>query len=138
MTLLAFLSSTCLTCREFWDAFREPSMRAPHDARVVAVTRGAEAESPATVRQLASPYVHTIMSTAAWEAYRVPGAPYFVLIDGPSERVVGEGTAPTWERVDALMHQALDDATERPTIDEELRRAGIEPGHPSLYPDRDE
>lgn len=136
-TLLAFLSSTCLTCREFWDAFREPTLRTPAGARVVAVTRGVEAESPSALQRLASPYVHTVMSTEAWQAYAVPGAPYFVLVDGPTGAVIGEGTASTWERVDALLQQAQADARDRSTVDEELRRAGIEPGDPSLYPDRD-
>jgi hypothetical protein len=136
-TLLAFLSSTCLTCRGFWDAFHDPELRAPANARLVAVTRGTEAESPATVRQLASPLVHTVMSSAAWQSYRVPGAPYFVLVDGPSGTVIGEGTATTWERVDALMQQALADSRERPSVDDDLRRAGIEPGDPSLYPEHE-
>jgi len=136
-TLLAFLSSTCLTCREFWDAFRQPDLQAPAGARVVAVTRGVEAESPSAVRPLVSPYVHTVMSTEAWQAYEVPGAPYFVLVDGPTGAVIGEGTASTWERVGALLQQAQADARDRLTIDQELRRAGIEPGDPSLYPDQD-
>jgi hypothetical protein len=134
-TLLAFLSSTCLTCREFWNAFDDPDLDAPQNARVVVVTRGVEAESPPAVRKLASPLVHTVMSTDAWQQYRVPGAPYFVLVDGPGGAIVGEGTATTWARVQALMEQALADSRDRPSVDEQLRRAGVEPGDPSLYPE---
>jgi hypothetical protein len=134
-TLLAFLSSSCLTCREFWNAFADPALSVPGGARVIAVTRGVDAESPATVRKLASPHVHTVMSTQAWHDYHVPGAPYFVLVDGPRRAVIGEGTATSWERVQALIEQATADAHEQRNIDRDLRAAGIEPGDPSLYPE---
>jgi hypothetical protein len=134
-TLLAFLSSTCLTCRDFWTAFADPGLVAPSDARVVAVTRSAEAESPDAVRKLAPPRVHTVMSTEAWQQYNVPGAPYFVLVDGPSGTVIGEGTATSWERVQNLMAQAVVDGNEARTVDRELRAAGIEAGDPRLYPE---
>ncbi|MEY2432761.1 MAG: hypothetical protein QOC92_2486 [Acidimicrobiaceae bacterium] len=134
-TLLAFLSSTCLTCRDFWTAFADPSLVAPSDARIVAVTRSVEAESPDAVRRLAPARVHTVMSTDAWRQYNVPGAPYFVLVDGPSGTVIGEGTATSWERVQNLMTQAVIDSKETRTVDAELRAAGIEPGDPRLYPE---
>ena len=136
-TLLAFLSSTCLTCREFWSAFSDPGLAVPSDARVIVVTRGVDGESPASVRKLQSPLVHTVMSTEAWQDYKVPGAPYFILVDGPRGAVVGEGTAATWERVQNLMTQATVDDKEGRTVDSDLRAAGIEPGDPSLYPDRE-
>jgi len=136
-TLLAFLSSTCLTCREFWNAFGDPGLAVPSDARVIVVTRGVDGESPASVRKLQSPLVHTVMSTEAWQDYKVPGAPYFILVDGPRGAVVGEGTAATWERVQNLMTQATVDDKEGRTVDSDLRAAGIEPGDPSLYPDRE-
>ncbi|MEY2460747.1 MAG: hypothetical protein QOG30_2577 [Acidimicrobiaceae bacterium] len=135
-TLLAFLSSTCLTCRDFWEAFSDPSLVVPNDARVIVVTRGVEAESPGAVRKLASPLVHTVMSTDAWQAYNVPGAPYFILVDGPRGAVIGEGTATNWERVQNLIGQAVVDNSEQRTVDRELRTAGIEPGDPSLYPEQ--
>jgi hypothetical protein len=135
-TLLAFLSSTCLTCRDFWTAFGDPSLVVPNDARVIVVTRGVEAESPGAVRKLASPLVHTVMSTEAWNDYNVPGAPYFILVDGPRGAVVGEGTAATWERVQGLVGRAAVDDDERRSVDRDLRAAGIEPGDPSLYPDQ--
>ncbi len=119
------------------DAFNDPDLVVPSDARVIVVTRGTDGESPGSVRKLQSPLVHTIMSTEAWHDYHVPGAPYFILVDGPGGVVVGEGTAATWERVQNLMSQATVDHTERRTVDDDLRAAGIEPGDPSLYPDRE-
>ena len=55
------------------------------------------------------------MSTEAWHDYNVPGAPYFILVDGPRGAVVGEGTATTWERVQNLIGQAVVDDNERHT-----------------------
>ncbi|MEY2450632.1 MAG: hypothetical protein QOD92_206 [Acidimicrobiaceae bacterium] len=136
-SLLAFLSSNCLTCRDFWSAFSDPSLVVPNDARVIVVTRGVEAESPDAVRKLASPLVHTVMSTETWHDYKVPGAPYFILVDGPRGEVVGEGTATTWERVQNLMAQAGADDREQRSVDRDLRAAGIEPGDSSLYPERE-
>ena len=44
-TLLAFLSSGCLTCREFWETFADPSLDVPGGARLVVVTMSPEDES---------------------------------------------------------------------------------------------
>lgn len=138
-TLLAFLSSTCLTCRGFWQAFADADLEVPAGARLVAVTKGAEAESPSTLKKLAPPHVTTVMTSEAWERYGVPVAPYFVLVDGQRRQVVGEGAATTWEQVRHLLDQSLADegehrlARER-RVDAELRSAGIEPGDPSLHP----
>jgi hypothetical protein len=140
-TLLAFLSSTCLTCRGFWDAFADRRLSVPGEARLLVVTKGSEAESPSALRKLAPRGVHTVLSSAAWADYRIPVAPYFVLVDGPTGDVVGEGAAATWEQVRDLMAQSEADGRpqDRPgRVDSELKAAGIEPGHPSLYPDRGE
>ena len=39
------------------------------------------------------------MTSEAWDDYGVPVSPYFVLVDGPSGRVVGEGAGTSWEQV---------------------------------------
>ena len=85
-TLLAFLSSGCLTCRTFWDAFRDPdALRLPDDVRIVVVTNDVDAESPSTLRELAAADLPVVMSSEAWDTYAVPGSPYFVLVDGASD-----------------------------------------------------
>jgi hypothetical protein len=152
-TLLVFLSSGCLTCQDFWQAFAHPGdlgLRA--DVRPVIVVKGAGQESLARVQDLAPSHVPVVATDDAWQAYGIPVAPYFVLVDGTNERVLGEGAAGTWEQVRNLLNQALDDLAaaeaapwqrgRRPAavrLDEiaeaELRRAGITPGHPSLYGD---
>jgi hypothetical protein len=136
-TLLAFLSSSCLTCQTFWETFaRERELGLPADVRLVVVTQDAAEESISTIRRLAPPQVPVVMSSAAWADYEVPGSPYFALVDGVTRRIVGEGTGVTWEQVRALLDQAGadadDDATEA-RIDRELLAAGVQPGDASLY-----
>jgi hypothetical protein len=161
-TLVAFLTSGCATCRGFWDTFRAGPPAVPGGARLVAVTRGSEAESPAAVATLAGE-IPVVMSTAAWEHYDVPYAPYFVYISGPAGRVMGEGVAAGWEEVRSLVANAVADGTTRlsepsgagdppadgesfgrprsradrerdAAVDRQLEAAGIRPGDPRLHP----
>lgn len=147
-TLLAFLTTGCATCADFWGAFAE-GVELPVDTRLVVVTQGPEAESPADVAAMAAPHVLTIQSTDAWDDYGVPVAPYFALVDGRRGVVVGEGAAASWGRVRTLLDRALADAgygsgqvrrrdlllgkarTER--VDRDLARAGLAPGDPRLF-----
>ena len=147
-TLVAFLSSGCLNCAAFWEAFAADQLPGLEGIRLVIVTKDHTEESPSRIRDLA-PHSHpVVMSNDAWSDYLVPGSPYFVLVDGPSNRVIGEGSASSWEQLRNLMQQALADDTaphrshrrrarataERDARDEAaLAAAGIEPGDPSLY-----
>jgi hypothetical protein len=154
-TLLAFLSSGCLTCAGFWEAFgRLDTLSLPDGVRLVVVTRGPDEESPSRLMPLAPSGVPVVMTSAAWDSYNVPGSPYFVLVDG-ARGVVGEGAAGEWSQVASLLAQALDDQRRPPTgagplgrnpglaradaerearADAQLMAAGIHPGHPSLHP----
>jgi len=154
-TLLAFLSSGCGSCLDFWDAFRDQGpVEIPGDARLVCVTKDPSEESVAHIQRLAPHDVPTVMSSAAWTAYDVPVAPFFVLVDGPSGEVVGEGAANEWGHVQSLLRNALDDAglldrkgrvkpgarmranadiAREQRADRDLLAAGIRPGDPSLF-----
>lgn len=156
-TLLAFLSSSCITCHTFWDAFRRRDTELPGDVRLVVVTKDAAEESLPQLRELSPPPdVPLVMSSAAWTAYDVPGSPYFVLVDGTEGVVTGEGTGASWSQVRNLLAQATGDdefvdgmrsargrravrATDavdeqEKRVDRELLAAGIRPGDPSLFP----
>lgn len=151
-TLLAFLSTGCGTCGAFWSAFADPtSLELPGaGTRVVVVTRGVDAESPAAVAQLAPSAVTTIMSSEAYDDYAIPGSPYFVMVDGVTSTVVGEGSGTSWPQVRSLLRAAVADTGWAPgssartaradgrareaRADSELLAAGIEPGDSSLYP----
>lgn len=156
-TLLAFLSSSCLTCQRFWTAFAEPhGAPLPEGTRLVVVTKSPADETPAKIADLAPPGVPLVMSSAGWSDYGVPGSPYFVLVRGATGEVVGEGTGLDWGQVANLLAQATDDLTwaggpgagrvdkdaanaEREAqVDRELMSAGIFPGDPSLYPEPDD
>ena len=136
-TLLAFLTSGCATCKNFWDAFRRGDDLPRAVDRLVIVTRSDDEESPAALGNLAPADHRVVMSSRAWDDYGVPVSPYFVLVDGPTGRIAGEGAASTWAQVGSLLGRADADAeleNER-RIDAELRSAGIEPNDPRLYPD---
>jgi hypothetical protein len=151
-TFLAFLSSSCTTCATFWEAFRDrDALRLPDGTRLVVVTKSPDEESVSSIASLAPPGVDLVMSSPAWEQYRVPGSPYFVFVDGPTGRIRGEGTGMSWEQVGNLLAQATGDLTfslgdagarvpkpesdaeREQRIDRELMAAGIFPGDASLY-----
>jgi hypothetical protein len=151
-TLLAFLSSGCLTCGRFWEAFADRrTLHLPPGTRLVVVTKDPAEESPSRLAELAAPGLDVVMSSRAWNAYSVPGSPYFVYVEGRTGRVRGEGTGTTWEQVAGLLAQATGDLTftagptaaRRPKtggdaerearIDRELMAAGIFPGDPTLF-----
>ncbi len=137
-TLLAFLTSGCSTCVGFWETLADP--RLPAGVQTVIVTKGSDRERPAKLRSLAPRGVRVVMSTEAWQAYRVPGAPYFVLVDGGGVR--GEGLATNWQALASLVSDAIEDQRDASSgggaratdIDERFAAAGIGPSHPSLYP----
>lgn len=148
-TLLGFLSSGCTSCAAFWDALQEPSrLELPDGTRVVIVTKGADREVPAEVRSRTTGRVPVVMSTEAWLDYQVPGAPFFVLVDGVTGRKVGQGVASHVGQLAELVRRAEHDRgavdtgrgrgedgpAREAAADEVLRAAGIHPGDPSLYP----
>ncbi len=128
--LLLFLSSGCGTCAVWWDALRAGA-HADRPWRTIVVARGVEEESPSLLQGLAPPDVAVVLSSAAWEAFRVPGSPYAVMVDGTSGRVIGEGVARSWAQLASLVGASVGDLD----TDAALFAAGIGPGHPSLYPE---
>ena len=149
-TLLAFLSSTCLTCQRFWTSMSDPTgVPLPADTRLVIVVKDPAEESPSAVAELAPPNIPLVQSSKAWADYGVPGSPYFVMVAGATGLVQGEGTGLDWDQVMNLLGQAdadasvaagrklpkaQSDAEREARVDRELRAAGIHPGDPSLYP----
>lgn len=140
--LAAFLSSGCTTCKAFWSSF-DRELDLPHpDIRPVIVTKDATEESISDLRTLAPRDVPMVLSSDTWDAFRVPGTPYFQLIDTTNGAVLGEGSAANWSRLLEMIRRSLgDDASDlrRSTrerlidSDEELRRAGIAPGDETLF-----
>src|SRR5205823_5831710 len=102
-TLLAFLTSGCSSCAEFWGSLGD--RRLPAGVRIVIVAHGADRERPAKLRELAPKGIPVVMSSRAWSDYQIPGSPYFVLVDGG---VLGEGVATTWHALASLISDALE------------------------------
>jgi len=110
-TLVAFLTSTCTMCAEFWSAFADAARYpVPGDPRVVVVTKGDEAESATRLYPLVPAGIPVVMSSATWDAYEARFAPYFAYVDGPSAQIVGEGFAATWDDLVGMLRQARADA----------------------------
>jgi hypothetical protein len=150
-TLLAFLSSGCSTCGRFWKQLGTGDL--PDlgiDTRLIVLAKGADAESMTALQSVASG-VDVLLSTEAWQDYEVPGTPFFILVDGRSGAVRGEGTAMGWDEVrnlvalgrgDASIVTGVSTAAMKPSsdaereavIDQLLMDAGVFPGDPSLYP----
>ena len=90
-----------------------------------------------------------MLSSAAWQDYDVPGSPYFALVDGTNNRMVGSGTAANWDQMRNMLRTALGDYLreidpERGTAsgrdrarraDQALAAAGIGRDHPSVNPE---
>jgi hypothetical protein len=140
-TLLAFLSSGCLSCETFWREFSGDFELPTPETRTVIVTKGPNSESPARVQELAPERVPLLMSDEMWDTFRVPMTPYFLLVDGGG-MVMGEGAASSWRHLLGLLRQSAADAASplhldtegrRQFTDSQLRRAGVHPGDPSLY-----
>lgn len=110
-TLLAFLSSGCGTCLTFWEGIAGGGrLRLPAETRAVIVVKDPAYESPSRLRELAGDSaVPVVMSSAAWDAYKVTQYPYFIYVDGPSGEVQSEGTAGSWSQVASLLRDAIGD-----------------------------
>ena len=151
LTLLAFLSTGCTGCSQFWDALQRPgSIELPPKTRAVIVTKGSDREVPSEVAELTTGTVPVVMSTEAWIDYEVPGSPFFVLVDGGTNSKVGQGVASAVAQLAELVRRAehdrragrvarrpvsgIDGPSREADVDATLRAAGIPPGHPSLYP----
>jgi hypothetical protein len=163
VTLLAFLTGGCTSCAPLWAGLRQTPELASLAERVVVVTHDPTRESPARVQRLAPSHAEVIMASAAWDDYAVPSSPHFVLTDGAGG-ILGRGSALSWPQLVKMVHEARADAAidvqavanalagpesgangaatsaarttaERAFRSEQtLARAGIGPGHPSLYP----
>jgi hypothetical protein len=109
LVLLAFLTTRCDGCDEFWRGLRDDErVELPGSVSTVVVTRGPGTLSPAGVEQVAAGInrVPVIMSDGAWTDYRVTGYPFFVLVDAPTRMVIGETVGFGWTDVISMIGAA--------------------------------
>ena len=109
-TLLAFLSTSCMTCEPFWASLAETAepMDLDPPPQVVIVARDRRDESPSRLQRLVPSTVPTILSSAAWREYGIPVSPYFILASS-SGAILGYGTARNWSQVEKLCAEAAAD-----------------------------
>jgi hypothetical protein len=100
-TVLAFLSSSCLGCRPFWEDLAANGLPGvlPPGAGFVIVPKDAAEEDQAALARLAPRAVELVQSSDAWTAFGVPGSPFFVLVDGVTGRARARDTATNWAEV---------------------------------------
>jgi hypothetical protein len=99
--LLAFLSSTCMTCSTFLESLADLVMPEPLDK--VVVVREPPLDSPDEVARRVKGGLVVIASDEAYSLFKVMGTPYFVLVDGGSGAVLGQGTAASLANLRALL-----------------------------------
>jgi hypothetical protein len=140
-TLLAFLSTGCASCQVFWDEFATHAALSATETRPIIVTKGSGAESPPKVARLVPPEVRVVMSDEAWDEFKVPLTPYFMLVGGDGG-IIGEGSATNMDRLLDLLRGSENGSPVRMSTrqrerftDDRLSSSGVEPGDPSLYED---
>jgi hypothetical protein len=109
LVLLAFLTTNCDGCEEFWRGLGDSGRTdLPGSVSTVVVTKGPATTAPAAVEQVAAGItrVPVIMSDEAWTDYRVTGYPIFVLVDAPTRTVVGETVGFGWSDVISMIRTA--------------------------------
>ena len=78
--LLAFLTTTCEPCRQFWEMLADPAARASLGVRVAVVAPSPSLEDEGLARRLVPPGVQLHMGSETWFAYGVLQAGTFVLV----------------------------------------------------------
>lgn len=101
--VIAFLATRCGTCQDLWAGLRSPQGPPPWalSGGLTVVTRGPSIESAERLQSLVIGIeaISVVMSDSAWEAYRVPTYPWFVLVDPLEASVAAEGVASRWDGV---------------------------------------
>jgi hypothetical protein len=111
--LVAFLSTNCHGCDEFWTGLSDSEAEGlPASVSTVVVTRGPETVDRAEVDGLvAGSTVPVVMSDQAWVDFQVMGYPFFILVDTAERCVIGETVGFGWADIVAMVRSA---GSERP------------------------
>lgn len=102
-TLLLFLSTTCDGCLELWESFADQRVPIAEDLGVVLITKPDE-EAEDVARLAGSTRV--VMTETAWSDYEVHSGPFFVMIDGRTDRIATEGVAWSVEQIRSALAAA--------------------------------
>jgi hypothetical protein len=103
--LLVFLATNCDGCEDFWIGLQNPlGIGLASNVSVVVITKGPETVRASDVMECAVGLdgIPVIMSGAAWTDYQVFGYPFFVVVDAPTRKILGETVGFGWDDVVAL------------------------------------
>jgi hypothetical protein len=79
-TLLAFLTTTCASCKPFWEMMAAPGFAAALGARLVVVTPSRSMEDERRARELLPDGAYLHMGSETWFEYGVGTSASFVLV----------------------------------------------------------
>jgi len=99
--LLVFASPHCPACREMYPHLKAFSAENP-EIQVVMISNGTAEENRRLVEEQGFGFPVLLWEDAVAGAYRVPGTPFFYVVDGEGV-IVGEGFAGTREQLEELV-----------------------------------
>jgi hypothetical protein len=99
-TLLAFLTTTCASCRPFWEMMAAPGFSRSLGARLVVVTPSRSMEDERRARALLPDDVYLHMGSETWFEYGIATSASFVLVRS------GCGDPEPWQRAGQVLGSA--------------------------------
>ena len=106
--LLCFLSLECDGCDAFWTGLADGTDPVLARVRPVVVTKGPDVLDPAAVATRSAGFGgDVVMGASAWDAYRVTGYPFLVLVDPVARRVLAESVGFGWTDVATVVADGL-------------------------------
>jgi hypothetical protein len=111
-TLLAFLTTSCGSCRPYWERMAAAGFMTELGAQLAVVTPSKSMENERLAQELLPPGAHLHMGSETWFEYGVGLSSSFVLVRSPRAgpppwrqpgQVLGSATAPRPEELVALV-----------------------------------
>ncbi len=100
-TLIAFLTTSCVSCREHWAKMGAVALGTAGAAQLVVVTPSRPMEDEPLARSLTPPGARLHMSSDTWFMYGVGQAGTFVLVRSPA------GGPPPWSEPGEVLGSAV-------------------------------
>jgi hypothetical protein len=99
-TLLAFLTTTCASCKPFWEKMAAPGFATVLGARLVVVTPSRSMEDERRARELLPDGAYLHMGSETWFEYGVGTSASFVLVR------TAPGDAEPWQHAGQVLGSA--------------------------------
>jgi hypothetical protein len=96
-TLLAFLTTSCASCKPFWEMMADPGFVSSLGSRLVVVTPSRSMEDERRARELLADGAYLHMGSETWFEYGIGTSSTFVLVRSPW------GGPEPWERAGQVL-----------------------------------